>query len=249
MGQKQLTIRLTTGWNSAPSDATGAADKATQDTDQDELIRQLENQNPDTIVQLDQLFHRRVKGFAAINKFIGNMAELEPQNKPICKINVFAYAFLKHAKNYDFFIKIEPVSHDEIQISIKQWRVDVQALEDFERLGKPLPDDETRKTYLKLRAIVGRASARDEQRALACLLIAGPSNDKDIQLDLNLNYPLSQRIMAALVGTGTITQQKHGDENHYALNDETLPMVFFLIRETIGLDMLALMTDMEGERL
>lgn len=202
-----------------------------------------------SIVQLDKLFRRRIGGLSAISKFItalaGIVLEVKEKNRPCCQINVFAYAFLKHAKNYHFFIRAEKTA--DINESTTKWTKQVQELEDFERLGTPLVNETIREAYLKLRAIVGHKSARDEQRTLACLLIAGPSTSEDIKEDLNLNYPLSLRIMAALVATGTIDEKDKDDEVLYSLNKDTLPIVLFLVRETIGLDVLGLMKDMEGE--
>ncbi|MFT4924432.1 MAG: hypothetical protein ACI8WB_000510 [Phenylobacterium sp.] len=256
MGSKQLTIKLTAGWAAQKKGITAlslhesaktTASPADTDDYKTKLEKLLGHSPPEFIVQLDKLFRRRVEGFDDVNQFIGAMTEIEfaENGHPVCEINIFAYAFLKHAKNYDFFIGIQKDSYTAVKVELEKWTESVQALANFERLGTKLSgeDSKLKDNYLALRSIVGRPSARDEQRTLACLLIAGPSTGEEIKLDLGLNYTLNQRIMAALQATNTVVEK----DGHYALNQDTLPIVLFLVRETIGLNVLSMMNGMEKE--
>lgn len=126
----------------------------------------------------------------------------------------------------------------------------MQELEDFERLGRNLRPEFSfvKDIYLKLRAAVSRPSARDEQRSLAILLESGPSTLDDISLDLGLNYSLDKRIMTALQGAGAIESRRQDDDDIYFVAPNALPVALFLVRETVGLDLLTMAARMLEEQ-
>lgn len=272
MDNKKLALKLIDGWHSphtgqrcrarelhdiaaqARNDekAKGATPEQQKAVYQQTLAKQIKQRELTAIVELCNLFRRRAGGFNEINAFIGGLLDKDTPFDGECEINLFAYAFLKHAKNYDFFTRFDQQNLNDIQQVIDDLSLKIAQLEDFERLGTPLPSEMTntlKAPYLKLRAIAARPAARDEQRTLACLLINGPSTAKDIKLDLDLNFALDLRVMGALVGTGTVVELKNCDnELVYSLNTQTLPIVIFLVRETIGLDVIDLLNNIGGTR-
>jgi len=163
-----------------------------------------------------------------------------------CSIDIFAYAFLKHAKNYDLFMQPELESLNTLEETIKDWQRAVQALEDFERLGLDLASQYCRleEIYLRLRNVISRLSARDEQRTLAVLLVCGPLTRDEISSDLGLNYSLNQRILAALQATGVMDSRLDGGDTRYLISETALPVALFVVREIIGLDLLTMTADL-----
>ncbi len=272
MDNKKLALKLIDGWHSphaeqrcqarelhdiatkAANDAKdqGAEQKQQNAAYQQSLAEQIKQRQLTAIVELCNLFRRRAGGFGVINTFIGGLLDKDTRFDGQCEINLFAYAFLKHAKNYDFFTRFDQQNLNDIQQVIDDLTLKIAQLEDFERLGTPLPTEianTLKAPYLKLRAIAARPAARDEQRTLACLLISGPSTAQEVKLDLDLNSSLDQRVMAALVATGTVVEQKNcHNQEVYSLNTQTLPVVIFLVRETIGLDVIDLLDNIGGTR-
>ncbi|MCJ8267769.1 MAG: hypothetical protein MJK04_00020, partial [Psychrosphaera sp.] len=262
----KLALKLINGWHSPHAErrcqarelhdiATQAANDVAKEQQktvyQQTLAEQISQRELTAIIELGNLFRRRAGGFSQINAFIAGLLNKDTPFDGHCEINLFAYAFLKHAKNYDFFTRFEQQNLTDIQQVIDDLTVKVGLLEDFERLGTALLGEisKLKDPYLKLRAIAARPAARDEQRTLACLLITGPSTAKDIKLDLDLNFSLDQRVMSALVATGTVVELKNCDnELVYSLNTKTLPVVVFLVRETVGLDVIDLLDNIGGTR-
>jgi len=247
-----LIADLKTGWPEATPDqyhalqlhyrADCAASHDKNTSYRKALLDQIDH--PDRVINLENTFRRRPTGYGPIQKIVSNLADHE---SPIrCQINVFAYAFLKNAKNYDMFMTADPKNLEQIGDQLKAWQKAVDALTEFERLGTPL--DKTfaslEKTYLNLRAIVGRASARDERRTLTVLLVTGPATREEISEDLRLNYSLSQRVMTALVKTNALESRTN---ERYAINLKAMPVVLFLVRELMGLDMLEMLGDIVKE--
>ncbi|NQY37257.1 MAG: hypothetical protein HRT37_20305 [Alteromonadaceae bacterium] len=256
---KKIQIILTTNWPVASEEelvaknlhsiaVTGEKNKET--TYQLSIEKQLQERDSNTIYQLDELLRKRIDGFDDIQKLTGAMLGAAKPINVIFEINIFAYAYLKYVKNYDIFMSPTQNCLVDIEPEIKKWKSIVKALEDFERLGQDLSQELAylKVPYLKLRAIVARSTARDEQRALAVLFISGPSNSKDIGLDLGLNYSLNKRIMTAMVTTGTISDNRINSQGEivYALKDETIPIVMFLVREIIGLDLISMIENIGG---
>ncbi len=215
------------------------------------LLEQLKNQNIQRVNKLEQLLRRRRDGFSSIKRFTGALLDINKDELPMfkgCSIDIFAFAFLKYAKNYDLFMEYK--NQRDLQETVKLWQGEVKALEDFERLGKDLVGDYNylKAIYLKLRAAVSRPSARDEQRTLAVLLASGPSTLKDIRTDLDLNDSLTLRILATLKKTDAI--ESHGEDNDvlYQITKKALPVALFLVREIIGLDYLTMTASLWEER-
>jgi hypothetical protein len=93
------------------------------------------NEEPVYIKSTDALFRRRAGGFSDIKNFIGKLSEIVATSSNIgrvnCEIDVFAYAFLKGAKNFDFFL---PESKNDIGPFRKihpQWQKELTALETY----------------------------------------------------------------------------------------------------------------------
>jgi len=265
MADKRLTIRLTHGWHDpgeghieAKTLDQAARKLITQNTEDKHaqylaaLSQQLSTNKNKTIAHMESLFRRRSGGFRPINEFTGAMAELSP--KHTCEINLFTYAFLMHAKNYDFFTQTTEDNRNSMQKKINSWNKEVQLLEDYERLGKTSDeqgnkiDNQTTEQYKQLRTIIARPTARDELLTLVCLLVCGPSTKEDISLDLDLNYSLNQRIIAALLDTGTITTVAGSEPLLYKIEEKALAIVLFLVRETLGLNLLEMLANLGGHR-
>jgi len=255
MSDAVLPIRLTVGWPTTEENltaktlhTTAQANTSKQSSYQEELKRQLDQRPIACITQFDQLLRRRTRGFADINMFTGALLDIwkELPTLKYCSIDIFAYAFLKHAKNYDLFMQPELESLKMLEGTIKNWQRAVQALEDFERLGLDLAPEYSRlkEIYLRLRTVISRLSARDEQRTLAVLLVCGPLTRNEISSDLGLNYSLNQRILAALQATGAIDSRLDGDDTRYLISETALPVTLFVVREIIGLDLLTMTADL-----
>ncbi len=217
------------------------------------LLQQLRTANkPIIIYATEQLFRRKVKGFDDIKKFVASLMSIvtkEDIGDVYCLMDVFSYAFLKGAKNFDFQL---PEIKDSVPEGIvrsdlfreyeEKWREKIlPVLEDFERIGKPFPNGFSeqfkidKEDYLGLRAILSRGSARDERRSLATLLVSGPSTMKEISEDLGLNYTLGNRILGIFVDIGIVKIQ---DNDKYIISFDKLPLVVFFLREIMGLDFL-----------
>lgn len=266
-----LPVELTVGWPTGGHEGVDARDlhdlamdksfgkksshekasqKQLQHLYEEALREQFQSQNIQRVNKLDQLLRRRRDWFWAIKHFTAALLKIKdelPQFQD-CQIDIFAFAFLKYAKNFDLFMVHGKQS--DLQETVKKWQKAVQALEDFERLGKDLcPDyNHLKEIYLKLRAAVSRPSARDEQRTLAVLLGSGPSTLDDISIDLGLHYSLNQRIMVALQETGAIESRGKGDDTLYLVTETALPVALFLVREIIGLDFLTMTASLWEER-
>lgn len=255
-----VTIEMTVGW---PTEGQNGADAkelyslvssrlSGSDLSYEELLlEQMQTQNVYRIDRLDQLLRRRKDGFSRINQFTAavlNVSDKLEQFKG-CRIDIFAFAFLKYAKNYDLFMMPPPDNVRSMQEVAREWQGAVQALEDFERLGQELEPvySGLKEVYLKLRVAVSRPSARDEQRTLAVLLASGPSTLEEISIDLGLNYALNKRIMTALETTGAVEARESDHGPAYCVKESALPVVLFLTREIIGLDFLTMVTSLLEE--
>lgn len=250
-----LKAILTVGWKDDTTCQLSARilhDNANGGNDyENTLLKHLQNASkPITIYATEQLFRRHVGGYRDIKNFVASLMSIVTREKDIgdiyCLMDVFSYAFLKGAKNFDFqlperkgnFHK-EVVGLDLFRKCEGKWEKDIlPALEEFERIGKPLPKGFiiTKEVYLALRSILSRGSARDEQRALATLLVSGPSTMNEISDDLGLNYTLSNRILGIFADIGVVEVQ---DNDKYVISLEKLPVVVFFLREIMGLDFLS----------
>ncbi len=248
----KLRAQLTTGWvdadikHSLSASALHTRAEQAQTSYKNGLMESmhaaLQNppENPLAIYGLENLFRKRVKGSEPMKQFIGALADMKAPagyaHDILCRIDAFAYSFLKGAKNLDFVLPCHREENKEFIEQLDQWNRRLTALADFERFGRrstPLPQEQV-DAYLAMRTIFTRASARDEIRTLATLLLSGPSTLKEVKEDLGLNYPLGQRTLAAFAALEVVEQQ--GDR--YAINAKKLPLVVFFLREVIGLDLL-----------
>lgn len=249
-----LAAVLTVGWpDVSPGDPCSAnvmhksceaSEVSSEQGYGDKLLRILQDLSQETIgtqsitiKNTENLFRRRVGGFTHIKKFAGKLNEVLTFTKDLgdveCEIDVFAYAFLKGAKNFDFFLPETKEKKGLFRAIYPQWRKEITGLESFERDGRPSTGTDI-SAYLKLRCVVSRKSARDERRALATLLVSGPSTREDVTEDLSLPYSLAERILPTLqdVGVVDICNEK------YIIKTDALPRVVFCLREVMGLDLL-----------
>jgi hypothetical protein len=187
------------------------------------------------------LFRRRPNGFQPLKRFLGALVSMPAPGKRaeplVCRMDVFAYAFLKSGKNLDFILPRRKGGNDDFGNVSKAWIETIGALERFERTGEPLPSGHavTGESYLAVREIISRPSARDELRTLAVLLTSGPSALAEIGEDLGLNYSLGQRTVAAYEGVG-ILERRAGEV--FSIHKDALPLVVFCLREKMGIDLL-----------
>ena len=189
--------------------------------------------------EVDALFRKTTEGLQPIKRFFSNLISLDPQSLNVksvhCHIDVFAYSFLKGAKNFDLFLPYYPQHNVEFEQTYHRWFSEIQALENFERFGAPLEKSQ-QDNYLKFRHILTRQSARDELRALSCLLLNGPSTIKMISTDLGLNYSLSQRTIRVFEPASIV---EHRGNGVYAIASSALPLAIFGLREVLGIDLLS----------
>jgi len=116
-----LEAVLTVGWPEVSADdpySAKALHEACQSSDKQyhqqllailtELQQTLDGRQPIVIKGMEQLFRRRADGFGDIKQFAGTLSEVDAFNPVFetvqCEIDAFAYAFLKKAKNFDFFL-------------------------------------------------------------------------------------------------------------------------------------------------
>lgn len=246
----KLEAFLTVGWGDDPQAVFGASrlhNVARNSKDYLKgLAEELDKAPPNTVISgLENLFRRRRKAFLPLRQFIGALTSLpapKALSEPVvCRIDVFAYAFLKMAKNLDFLVPRRLDGTDELSSVRTAWAEAILALEDFERTGEPLPAGIgiTARRYLSLRDIISRSAARDELRSLVVLLTSGPSTLSEISIDLGLNHTLGQRTLSAYQQIGILETRPGGV---LSIENKALPLVVFCLREKIGIDLLPAVT-------
>ena len=196
-----------------------------------------------TVMGLDALFRRRLTGSNSVKALVAALTEYERgfSDKNIelrCGCNVVVYSFLVGAKNFDFIL---PEVSDKRIGTFRQvqpsWQSIIRQLEAYERDGDPLSDTDLRDTYLRLRPIMMRISARDEHRCLCALLMSGPSTLEELKDDLGLPYNLSTRVIAPFVSAGIVVPSESLES--FVICEQAIPLVLFLVRETLGVDPLS----------
>ena len=252
-----LNTHLTVGWPPTSREDQSAlwiheqCEASSQDYPQalmEVLQAQLQDEKSLRITNLESLFRRRARGFSGIKRFVARLSacaeRLETVKSIDVEVDAFAYAFLCGAKNFDFILPLAPnqkVSvpgflYDEYQHA---WAKTLQQLELFETSGQPLPKAE-RDLYLGIRKILGRPGARDEFRALATLLVSGPSTGSEISKDLGMPYDLSDRILPSLRRAGAAESREDlGDR--FVIPLQAIPCVTFILREIGGIDLLPIL--------
>ena len=250
-----LRAILTCGWEDYSHHDLGAlnlhqrAESAAEGYEQSLTGQLTQGTAPHTVYGVDQLFRKRAEYFKKTKKFVSSLFDISCSESALanidCHIDVFAYAFLSGAKNFDFFLRNDGVREGPFWNALSDIACTIHDLEAFERLGQPLPagSSVTREHYLALRKIISRPSARDERRSLATLLISGPSTMDDVGRDLGLGYTLSQRTLGVFHDIDVV--EKRNDEV-FAITRPALAMVVFVLRETMGIDLLKPYLSQEG---
>ena len=190
-----------------------------------------------------RLFRRRTGHFAAIKKFVRSSetimdATLQPA---FYEIDVFAYAFLKGAKNLDAILRETSKVISPFREILPQWQSEIKSLENFERAGIMPQIQQIAENYLELRCIVAPGSARDENRTLATLLISGPSTAEEIARDLGISYGLSERILPLFEQIKIVQGSQEQGVYRYRLTTEALPRVLFCLREIMGINLIEIL--------
>ncbi len=173
---------------------------------------------------------RNEAGFGTVK----SMAERASVDNPLV-LNAFLYAFLCPAKNFDLFLteSTAAISSDIQEISAK-----IESLSEFERDAVDQPPAGLRETYLVLRNVVARRTARDERRTLATLLFSGPSTSAQIANDLGIGPGLAERVLRALA---PVLERHDGDAYALRTDTDTLAAVLHLLRSTLGVDPLGVL--------
>jgi len=244
----KLETILTQGWHddpTAPLAAHRLHDLANRDPAHyvDRLSAELEVCHAAEVSGLEQLFRRRTGGFDAIKQFVAALLSIatEASAPPLaCRIDAIAYALLAGAKNFDLIAPPAKQGNEPFRAVLTDWRCAIGALESFERTGHPLPKDSviTSDVYLKVRKIVARPNARDERNILAALLVSGTSTQAELSIDLGLGGPLVDRILATFESVGMLQRR---NASLYTIAEPYLPVALFGLRETLGLDPVAIL--------
>lgn len=236
---------LTFGWGANPEGRYSAArihrEAINSEMEYNQALSQsimkLESNNFH-ITGLELLFRKRTNGFGGIKKFIGGLAYLAApegfSGAIVCEIDAFAYSFLKGAKNFDLLLPRVKEHNPEFMAEFDHIRKRVKKLEAFERGGESI-DNSVKHKYLATRSVMMRLSARDERRALATLLVSGPSTIDEISADLGLNYSLGQRTLSVFESIGLIGRREN---DIFFIELTALPIVVFCLREAMGIDLL-----------
>jgi len=244
----RLSATLTTGWPDDPAAPLAAPVLDARASASGDYARSIAEQlaagKAREILALDTTFRRRPGGARPLSRLVGALAGL-PESEGVtgplvCRVDAFTYGFLKSAKNLDLVLPVGKGGLDGFQRTRSQWARAIAALEAFERSGTALAGSEpiSRERYLATRAIITRPTARDEQRALATLLLSGPSTLEELSTDLGLKYTLGSRTLAVFESEPVgVVERREGAI--FALRESTLPLVLFCLRETMGLDVLA----------
>jgi hypothetical protein len=167
---------------------------------------------------------RRIEGYEAIKRRIAKGSEED------LHLHAFSYAFLQGAKNVDFYLEADDSAIRERIDDLAQVMI---ALEDLERDGRDLKGEDgvSKDIYLALRRVVGRASARDERRALVHFLMNGPASPEELTEALGLRSNLADRLIKAL----DAALEGPDADGRYGISDGALAIVLFLVRETTGI--------------
>ena len=154
--------------------------------------------------------------------------------KPL-KLNAFFYAFLFPAKNFDLFLSED---FKAVEKAIGEIEKKIRQLLEFERTACDDTPTALRNSYLALREVIGRGTARDERRTLATLLFSGPSTAEQVARELGITANLVDRMFLAL----SPVLESSGEQS-VALRADTnsLAVVLYLLRSTLGVDPIAVL--------
>lgn len=254
-----LETNLTVGWPTSSSQRSSAPWIHQQCMDSDsnyaealkQILQENQRENPRLCIEnIEGLFRRRSRGFSGIKKFVGALNacvhSIEGLKEIDLEVDAFAYAFLCGAKNFDFVLpqaaaQASAADHTLYTEVKDRWDQKLRDFEMFESHGEFLEAKEKQR-YLALRSILSRRGARDEFRALATLLVSGPSTGSEISKDLGMPYDLSDRILPSLGRTG-VTEMPDELEGRYRISLDAIPCVVFILREVGGIDLLPILKE------
>lgn len=233
---------LTFGWKDDPGSDFAAA-KLHREADisgreyEKTLAGLLENMGKPVVIDgLDRLIRRRIGEIANIRKFVGALVRISDTDSSlgpvVCNIDAFAYAFLKGADNFDFLMPEKKESAGPFRTVFPKWEEEMGRLERFEQFGDPLPD-EAGKDYLSLRKRITPATAGNERRLLATLLVNGPSTVEEISRELDIGPVRSRGITGMFEEIGVTEETRDGK---HVISEQALPRVLFCLRGKMGLD-------------
>lgn len=183
---------------------------------------------------------RNQAGFGRIKDLVTQAGSEKP-----LRLNAFFYAFLCPAKNFDLFL-----SEDFADISEPIHAIDdkLRELSAFEREARQPASKDLRKTYLELRPVIARPTARDERRTLATLLFSGPSTAAQVAKELGIPANLVLRIFLAL---DPVLYRRDAERVVLRTDHNSLAVVLYLLRSTLGVDPLSVLkhriTELQGK--
>ncbi len=222
---------LTLDWN-PPKESIPFSSHASHDTQSDSVY----------FSNCEGYFQRRPDGYASLRDFRKRLDELVDEKQGIkirCHFNAFAYAFLVGTKNLDFHFPEK--RENPFRTEEATFRNQLRQLERFEQLGEPLPKPAgiDAERYLEIRSLLGRTTARDERWVAAELLVSGPASLEELHDTLGSNKGLLAGILRSFAGL-RITESRD-DDQRTMIRREALPYVYFLVRETMGVDPLEIL--------
>ena len=250
----QLAARLTAGWADlprSPFSAKALHNKAVVSGHYEKsLFHQLQTIPPDTnILGLDALFRQTCGGFEPIAQFVRALA-MQPvvRGNPtllLCEIDLFAYTFLSGLNNFDLLLPLSQHTNVELAQVKSGCEEALSTLENFERSGT-LPkrmSELDAQQYLAVRRIIVRPTAHTERKALATLLISGPSTASNLERELNIPNHAAQQTLFLFESIGLLTRWGEepgyvGNEPVFVIDKVAIPLVLFCLKETLGLDLL-----------
>jgi hypothetical protein len=235
----KLKAHLTVGWeNSENISAYDLHNNALKTLNYSEsLVKSITHDSIYEVYGVDKLFRRGSKGFGDIKKFFAALTEdTNDHHTLICHVDVFAYSFLKYAKNFDFLFE-QPEYYDKNfkEKYIVAWRNKIDTYEKFELFGNKKLLQVEKKAYLSLREIATRKSARDEWRLIASLIMSGPGTLEEICQELNIGYTLKPRILKPFINKGFVNMM---NDDMFIINIRFMPIVLYFLRELLGIDLL-----------
>ncbi|MGF1476815.1 MAG: hypothetical protein ACFB6S_14760 [Geminicoccaceae bacterium] len=242
-----LSAVLTCGWPpvvaGADLDAAALYERSELSPSSDNIDR-LDALLPDTaaspivVHKLDGLFRRRRSRDLRVLHLAGALAEIADRRDCDihCRIDVFAYAFLKATARLDFVLP-QHTEDSPFHAVWPEWRAEMRAMHKFEERGQlPRRRDRGRgfdpERYLRVRDVLARASAEPERRVVTLLLTNGPSTLDEIAGETD-RTPLDVRRSLRVLSRVDVVAHAP-DSGAWRLTLETLPTVLFCMRAIVG---------------
>lgn len=258
----KLAANLTIGWANIPASpfcAWKMHRQAVAAPDYERsLFHQLQLAKADThIFGLDSLFRRTQGGFDSVIRFVealADMPEIPYASVPLlCDVDLFAYTFLAETRHFERLLPLMQHSGTPLVQTLNDCQLAMQSLETFERTGT-LParmDELDAQRYLALRRAVMQPVAHDELKVLSALAISGPSKTDNLARELMLDKKKTYQILEQFKSIGIVSSRQgrpgqHAAETTFSISKVSIPLVMFVLKETLGLDLMSDLLDLVG---